>query len=58
MSKAHELAKRINQLNQELARITKAKFDLDFKVNQIKEELWRLEGSLEEETDENEYQGR
>lgn len=54
MSRAHELAKRIHEIKKELYNIQKQKHDMDMRVNQLNEDLWRYEGMLEEEEDTNE----
>ena len=55
MSRAHELSKKIHEIKKELYAIQKQKHDMDMRVNQLNEELWRAEGFLEEEQDEHEY---
>ena len=54
MSRAQQLLKKINEIKRELFNINKQKFDMEMRVNQLNEELWRVEGALEEEEDVNE----
>jgi len=55
MSRAHELSKKIFEIKKELHAIQKQKHDMDMRVNQLNEQLWRFEGEIEEEQDEHEY---
>lgn len=55
MSKAQELLKKIAEVKRELFNVQKQKHTMEMRTNQLNEELWRLEGMLEEETDEHEY---
>jgi hypothetical protein len=55
MTKAQEYYQKISQIKRELQSIEKQKFDMEMRCGKLKEELWRWEGRLEEETDEHEY---
>jgi len=55
MTKAQKLLKTINEIKRELFIIQKKKFDMEMRVNQLNEALWRVEGELEEERDINEW---
>jgi hypothetical protein len=55
MTKAQQILKKINETKREINHIQNQKRDAELRVGHLNEELWRLEGMLEEEQDEHEY---
>lgn len=55
MTKLQALQKRMHEIATELEKIVQTKKQLDFKSGQLQEQMWRLQGMIEEESDENEY---